>query len=200
MVAVRPIIKNLFGAGRKMRVMVEAGYFWADFTMSEFGIYALEAGNGLLAIAPCPGQAGSYEIDLEQIHAWRPSFVISMTSLPELERLGASQFIADVPTLGARWLHFPVEDFGTPDAAQAQAWKAISDKARGALNGGGRVLVQCRGGCGRSGMVALRLMVELGESLNDALTRLRYVRHCAVETDAQFDWAAEGARRELTTE
>jgi hypothetical protein len=42
-------------------------------------------------------------------------------------------------------------------------------------------------------MAALRLMVEMGEPVTDALARLRFVRHCAVETDAQYDWASEGA-------
>ncbi len=179
--------------------MVEACAFDAGLIMTEFAIYSVDAGKGLLALAPCPGQVTDYELDLEQIRAWRPSFVISMTPLAELENLGASKFMADVPTLGARWLHFPIEDFGAPDLAQTQAWQDISDKARRALAGGGRVLVHCRGGCGRSGMVVLRLLVEMGEPVGDALTRLRFVRHCAVETDAQFDWAVAG-HTELQTE
>ena len=121
-----------------------------------------------------------------------------MVPLAELEQLGASRFMTDVPTLGARLLHFPVEDFGTPDPAQFQAWRGISEKARKALLGGGRVLVHCRGGCGRSGMAVLRLLVEMGEPVGDALARLRYVRHCAVETDPQFDWAASANLVEYT--
>lgn len=164
--------------------------------MTEFGIYSLEAGRGLLALAPCPGQTGTYDLDLEQISAWRPSFVISMTPLAELDQLGAQRLAADVPTLGARWLHFPVADYQAPGAEADQNWRVVSEKATRALRGGGRVLVHCRGGCGRSGMVALRLMVELGEPLNDALSRLRFTRHCAIETDAQFDWAASGVAAE----
>ena len=36
----------------------------------------------------------------------------------------------------------------------------------------------------------LRLMVEAGEEPQAALTRLRGLRPCAVETDAQYEWAA----------
>jgi hypothetical protein len=39
-------------------------------------------------------------------------------------------------------------------------------------------------------MAILRLLVEMGEQPEEALQRLRAVRPCAVETDAQFDWAA----------
>ena len=63
-----------------------------------------------------------------------------------------------------------------------------------ALRGGGRVLVHCRGGCGRSGMVALRLMIEAGEAPDEALSRLRSVRPCAVETKAQMGWAMAAER------
>jgi len=41
-------------------------------------------------------------------------------------------------------------------------------------------------------MAALRLMVEAGEDANDALLRLRSIRPCAVETDAQMIWAQQG--------
>ena len=62
-------------------------------------------------------------------------------------------------------------------------------RAKALLAQGGRVLVHCFGGCGRSGMAALRLLVELGEDPDEALARIRAVRSCAVETEAQMAWA-----------
>ncbi len=44
-------------------------------------------------------------------------------------------------------------------------------------------------------MAVLRLMVEVGEAPEAALARLRAVRPCAVETEAQRDWAEQGGRR-----
>jgi len=78
---------------------------------------------------------------------------------------------------------FDVDGIG-PALAQAQDCLARQGGA-----GGGKVLVHCMGGCGRSGMAVLRLMVETGEPPHSALSRLRAARPCAVETDAQFDWA-----------
>ena len=166
--------------------------------MAALEIFALDVAQGQLAISACPGQGTDYELDLEAIAAWRPAFVLSMTPLDELEKLGVPRLPADVPTLGARWLHFPISDFGAPDADQMQVWVQIAGKIKTVLNGGGRVLIHCRGGCGRSGMAALRLMVELGEEVSGALARLRFVRHCAVETDPQFDWAAAGATQDIS--
>ena len=68
----------------------------------------------------------------------------------------------------------------------------ISQTLHRVLNDGGRVIVHCRGGCGRTGMAVLRLMVEAGEDGENALARLRTVRTCAVETIQQKEWAFRG--------
>ncbi len=102
----------------------------------------------------------------------------------------AQDFGSDIQSRASRWVHLPIEDFGAPTSAVEEAWPGVSAAARHALAGGGRVLVHCRGGCGRSGMVVLRLMVECGERADKALERLRALRPCAVETDAQLAWAA----------
>ena len=46
----------------------------------------------------------------------------------------------------------------------------------------------------RSGMIALRLMVERGADPDEALKRLRAVRPGAVETDEQRLWAQKRER------
>ena len=71
-------------------------------------------------------------------------------------------------------------------------WVPISQTLHRILNTGGRVIVHCRGGCGRTGMAVLRLMVEAGEEGESAMNRLRVVRPCAVETSRQKDWALRG--------
>ena len=57
------------------------------------------------------------------------------------------------------------------------------------IDGGGRILIHCRGGCGRTGMIVLRVMIEFGEDPDKALKRLRKIRPCAVETKPQEIWA-----------
>lgn len=158
--------------------------------MSGYTIHALPVLSGILAIAPQPGAQGDYRGDLAHIHDWMPAMVISVVTEAELEA-GAPGFQADVTNMGTRWVGFPISDFGVPAPVQMQGWEAISARARAALKGGGRVLIHCRAGCGRSGMVALRLMIEAGVPPASALERLRALRPCAVETEAQMEWATE---------
>ena len=98
----------------------------------------------------------------------------------------------DVGYLGARWVHVPTPDYGVPDKDASRNWTKAEGAALAALRGGGRVLVHCRRGCGRSGMAALRLMIAAGEAPDAALARLRRLRPCAVETSAQMRWARMG--------
>lgn len=150
-------------------------------------IHSLPVGGGTLAISPIPGRTRHYHTDWLRLEAWRPALVISMTSQAELERKGAGSLGADLANAGVGWLHCPVADFGVPDGSWD--WVFVRDTALGALAQGGRVLVHCFGGCGRSGMMCLRLMIAAGEPPETALARLRAVRPCAVETEAQLDWA-----------
>lgn len=157
--------------------------------MVGFVIHALHVGGGTLALAPLPGGGGDYAADMAHLADWKPALVISMTTEAEMVAAGAGDLPAEVQAAGTRWIGVPVADFGVPGAAQAADWARASAAARAALAGGGRVLVHCRGGCGRSGMAVLRLMVEAGEPPEAALARLRARRACAVETAAQLAWA-----------
>ena len=159
--------------------------------MSGFVIFALSVSDGILALAPLPGRGGHYREDLAHLRDWRPALVISMTTPEEMTRHGVADLGADIQDTGTRWIHLPVDDFGIPGAEQMEAWHGASKAALAALDGGGRVLVHCLGGCGRSGMVALRLMIEAGEDRDTALRRLRALRICAVETAEQMAWATK---------
>jgi protein-tyrosine phosphatase len=97
-------------------------------------------------------------------------------------------YAADMAHL-ADWKPALVISMTTEAEMVAADWARASAAARAALAGGGRVLVHCRGGCGRSGMAVLRLMIETGEAPEAALARLRARRACAVETAAQLAWA-----------
>lgn len=152
-------------------------------------LYALRVGGGTLALCALPGRGGAYRADLDLIHDWQPGLVISLTTEVEMLEAGAQHLGADIQSMASRWAHLPVPDLGVPSPETEALWQAVSRSARQALRGGGRVLIHCKGGCGRSGMAVLRLMIEAGEAPAPALRHLRAVRPCAVETDAQLAWA-----------
>lgn len=162
--------------------------------MIGFAIHDLPVAGGILGISPLPGRTRHYATDLEHLLAWRPDMVLTMVTAPELARKGAATLGMDLEAAGILWRHLPITDFGAPGPDVLAAWPEVSEAARGVLAGGGKVLIHCFGGCGRSGMAALRLMVEAGEDAKAALERLRIARPCAIETDAQMVWARGGRK------
>ena len=159
--------------------------------MSQMVIHALPVAGGILAICPLPGRDGAYGDDIEHLREWQPALVITLVTRAELVSEGAETLGQDMQDRGSRWFHLPIEDMSTPSSEVNDRWDEVSRIARAALNGGGRVLIHCMGGCGRSGMIALRLMCEAGEEPGHALARLRHIRPCAVETDEQLAWAVK---------
>ncbi|MBU2981514.1 dual specificity protein phosphatase family protein [Lentibacter algarum] len=152
----------------------------------------LSVGGGTVAIASLPGRSGTYQQDMQSFREFMPSLVLTMVTEAELTDTGAVSFGIDIQSMGSRWFHLPVMDYCAPATDTAMLWPDASTAARSALAGGGRVLVHCKAGCGRSGMAVLRLMVDSGEDPSEALKRLRAVRPCAVETDVQMTWARAG--------
>jgi protein-tyrosine phosphatase len=136
-----------------------------------------------------PGRGGDLTADIAVIAGWSPWIVVTLTEAKELAAHGADALPGLLDASGIAHRHFPIIDYGAPAAGET-AWAALAAELHAALDAGGRALVHCMGGCGRSGMIALRLMVDRGEAIEAALARLRAVRPCAVETEGQRAWAS----------
>ncbi len=154
-------------------------------------IATLQAGaGGRIGLCRLPGLMGQLASDLDCVKSWGPAIVISLTEQAEMEAYGCRDLGQRLSRDGIDWRHLPIRDFGGLDGAMAEAWPALSSHLHALLDRGSGVLVHCRGGQGRSGMLALRLLVERGEDPAVGLQRLRSVRPGAVETDAQSAWAS----------
>lgn len=135
------------------------------------------AKGGAIGIAPCPMAA-----DAAAIAAWRADVILTLIEPGP----AAGAVAALAAALGIPWLHLPISDFAVPDAAFTAAWRDRGPALRRQLAGGGRVLVHCLAGRGRSGMIAARLLVELGAAAPAAaIAAVRNARPGAIETEAQ---------------
>ena len=161
--------------------------------MVESRIFDVPLGKGRIGICQMPGR-GDRVADLQTIKNWGANLVLTMTTLAELDRVGMGDIEQRLTELEISWRHLPIEDFGAPNSSTGKSCIQAAAHAHKILQNGGSVLAHCWGGCGRSGMALLRLMVEAGEPVDAALARLRKVRPCAVETPQQKKWAASGTK------
>ncbi len=153
---------------------------------------SLENG-GRLGICRLPGLSGDLASDVRAIVDWKPRIVVSMTEQAEMDRYGSGNLAALLAGASIEWRPLPIRDYGEPQGSSRDAWPGLAARLHEVLDDGGAILLHCRGGQGRSGMIALRLLVERGEDTSGALARLRSARPHAVETDAQWGWASAGS-------
>jgi protein-tyrosine phosphatase len=84
--------------------------------------------------------------------------------------------------------HFPVPDFGVPDRTEFEPLLATLVAE---VSTGRHVAVHCRGGIGRSSVVAAAILVRLGVAPDQAWETISTARGIPVpETDEQRAWPA----------
>jgi protein-tyrosine phosphatase len=117
---------------------------------------------------------------------------ITLIEAGELEALQISNLGAEVRLRRMDWFHWPIKDYGVPDAAFEASWPVRSDDLRTILAAGDRVLIHCKGGLGRAGTISARLLVEAGVTAKEAIATVRAARPGAIETKQQESWIARG--------
>ncbi|PYF09691.1 hypothetical protein C8J30_10761 [Rhodobacter viridis] len=161
-------------------------------------IAEVQAGPGLgrIGITFCPGKhdraamSGSWArdlgLDLEAIATWGASHVVTLVETQELGMLKVPDLGTQVRAHGMEWHHLPIADYSVPTPAFETRWQAEGRVIRAALRAGADVVVHCKGGLGRAGMIAARLMVELGADPKTAVKAVRSARPGAIETPSQL--------------
>jgi ADP-ribosyl-[dinitrogen reductase] hydrolase len=153
---------------------------------------------GVLGITFCPGKKQNYAstgawdrdlaIDLDVVKHWGAVTVISLIEDHEIADLGVSRLGAEVTARGMKWFHLPIVDISTPDDRFKTRWMDARNRVLDSLRIGDRIVVHCKGGLGRAGMVSALIMVELGVSPASAVSIVRAARPGAIETRAQEEY------------
>ena len=152
-------------------------------------------GMGRIGITLCPGKTDRHAMtgptkrdlaeDLDVIRDWGARAVVALVTRREMEDLKVPSLGDDVRSRGIEWLHLPILDGRVPDEHFEARWVEAGAAIRNHIRSGRDVLVHCKGGLGRAGTIAARLMVELGTPPEDAIRLVRESRCGAIENRAQ---------------
>ncbi|NTZ42128.1 hypothetical protein G7A66_03265 [Altererythrobacter sp. SALINAS58] len=160
-------------------------------------IASIQAGSGLgrVGLTFCPGKhqaraaTGAWErdlsVDVAAISHWGAAAVVTLLEPAELNALSVPSLGEEVRRHHMDWLHLPIADVSVPCERFELQWQEAGAGLRARLRDGFDVLVHCKGGLGRAGMIAARLLVELGREPGEAIRLVRSVRPGAIETVAQ---------------
>ena len=163
-------------------------------------------GGGKIGLTFCPGKyqdeaSGCWRrdlnSDLDAIKKWDADVVLTLVETHELQSLNVPALGKEVQARGVAWLHLPIVDNWIPDAAFEASWDAETARLHAILDRGGRILVHCKGGLGRAGMIATRLLIERGVTAVEAIAAVRRTRPGAVENAAQERYLHRLRRKRL---
>jgi protein-tyrosine phosphatase len=151
--------------------------------------------SGKIGLTICPGKQGQglysgiWKRDLQQdfdaIMDWPTATLITLMESHEFERLDIAQFEQTAKLQKFNWLHLPIEDMHTPDLDWMKKWPQISSTLAEQLNNHHNIVIHCRGGLGRSGIVAALLLIDQGVDNRQAVATVRQARPGAIETFEQ---------------
>lgn len=152
--------------------------------------------SGQVGLTFCPGKkqrhaaTGAWNrdlgVDLDAIAAWGAVAVVTLVEEHELASLKVQGLGAEVAARHMEWLHLPIADGSVPGAAFEATWAEMAESLRARLRSGFNVLVHCKGGLGRAGTVAARLLIELGVAPETTVQQVRAARPGAIETAEQL--------------
>lgn len=140
---------------------------------------------GRMGLCPCPGRERSLIVDVETLRDWGAHGLVSLMEDHEFAMLGVQSLPERVEVLGMRWWHLPIRDMQIPDEDFETRWVKVGRELRGLLAEGRSIALHCRGGLGRTGTIAARILVEMGTEPETAIALVREVRQGAIETRAQ---------------
>lgn len=142
-----------------------------------------------MGLSICPGKVDPYayagpcdrdlDTDLDAIAEWGADHVVTLMEKHELELLHVARLGEGVRERGMTWHFWEVMD-QTPLRLRAggekDPWRQECDALLRELAAGKKVFIHCRGGLGRTGTLAARLLVERGLSPEEAIREVHEAR------------------------
>lgn len=135
------------------------------------------ANGSTFVFTPCPGTKETSISDaLTVLQQAGATAVVTMNGDAELSQLGVATLGDEIADMGMRWFQLPVEDDCEPEAAFAEAWQANKAALLELVENKNTLAIHCRGGTGRTGLMAAILMLEAGFSWQETKTQIQSIR------------------------
>lgn len=147
--------------------------------------------GGTLIFTPCPGTKGaSLRDSLAQLAQAGARAVITVMPDDEMARNEVTALPEACRDMGLQWFHFPIEDDASPGEAFRQAWGKDKERVFGMLDRRETVAIHCKGGSGRTGLMAAIVMLERGMPLDQVVDRVKSLRPRALSLAVHTDHLA----------
>ncbi|MCB1753285.1 MAG: dual specificity protein phosphatase family protein [Gammaproteobacteria bacterium] len=165
-------------------------------SLHPFDSLSLRTG-GALILTPCPGTKGAtLEESLAQLKAAGAMAVITAMPDEEMARNGVASLSEACRSTGLQWFHFPIEDDAAPERAFRQAWESGKSRVFDILDRSGSVAIHCKGGSGRTGLMAAIILCERGMQHDRILEQVKALRPQALKLAVHTDYLLQACEEQ----
>jgi len=157
-------------------------------------IYKIESyDESFLAIMAKPRSGDWLEDEIYGLSTLGVNVVVSLLDVGEILELGLRDEKKICEANGIEYLSFPIKDRSVPESP-AHTVQFVRNLHLQLL-GGQNMVIHCRAGIGRSGLMAACLLVHAHEPPGKAFTRISKARRLHVpDTEEQRDWVSKTYR------
>lgn len=157
-----------------------------------YSVLTSEQIKGQLIFTPCPGtQDTSVAEALDTLKEAGASALLTLMPTDELTQNEVENLPGQCQQRGIEWFHLPVEDDQAPGEPFQAAWDANRERIKQLLNEGKNIAIHCKGGSGRTGLIAAQLLIECGVPFRDAVSDVQELRPRAIQHPAHINYISQ---------
>ncbi|MFT6985165.1 MAG: protein-tyrosine phosphatase [Psychromonas sp.] len=150
---------------------------------------SIENSSAQIILTPCPA---TKEVDLKtsltQLKQAGAEALLTLMTQDELDKNQLSTIGESVQAVGMTWYHLPIIDDHMPEHAFMEAWENAGPAVQALLEQGKSIALHCKGGSGRTGLVAAQILLQRGEAIGPVMARIQAVRPNAFTQTCQRDY------------
>lgn len=148
--------------------------------------------KGKLILTPCPGtQNSSVAAALDTLKEAGATALLTLMPTEELMDHAVEKLPEYCQSRGIQWFHLPIEDDQAPGELFQVAWAANHQQIKQLLVQGETIAIHCKGGSGRTGLIAAQLLIECGVEFQDALNKVQALRPRALQQPQHVKYIAQ---------
>ncbi len=153
--------------------------------------------SGCMGLVACPGtrvmkpempSKKLLPVDLDAVVDWGTNGLICLLEHHELSMHRIEHLKDEVESRGMWYKHLPIVDMGVPTQDFEDVWAVEGERIRHSLRIGERVVFHCYAGLGRTGMMAARILVEMGMEQEAAIAEVRKSNRRRIQTKGQSNY------------
>lgn len=153
-----------------------------------FDSLPLEQG-GRLIFTPCPGTKGvDLEASVAQLEQAGASAIVTLMPEDEMARFEVEALPSVCDQHGLEWFHLPVEDDKAPTVEFQQRWEKQKGRINSILDDNGTLAIHCRGGSGRTGLMAAIILLGRGIPFEQVVSMVQGLRPNALKLQPHIDY------------